>query len=748
MSNFRGCRPYHVAMWRLLVVLGCAIPLGAVELPLAGPLSTRIAAPPTPLSAGILTATVRISDDAPGDLGCSAWAADAHGRWWQVGLPDVRGPGIHQVRIDLRAAALAPIGHTAPWNAANAAEAHESGLLFYTAGAGGRVAVDGLAITEASTLSSAHRLHLLQCPASAIATGERWELRLRPEPYPADPFDPDQFAVTLEATAPDGAVRRLAGFHDQPMRSVDRGDREELAPDGEQAFAVRLRATVPGIHRLRLLARWKDGSTATCELPAITATGAPNDRIARVDRGDPRFFSDGDGRPVWPVGPGLHSIWDPRGLERMGSQLTPPRGSLSYRAYLDRLATSGATATEIWLCSWNLALAWRADWWPWHGATRLSEERAWQLDQVLETAERHGIRVNLVVQNHGQASEHTDREWENNPANRDAGGWLESADLWFSDPRALQAQERYRRYLIARYADSPAILGWKMWSEVNLTELGHLSGGGGGQDRADPARELLRSWHAAAAARWAALDPWAHPVTTHWSGDYNTPDRAIAGLPGISYVCIDAYHGPEHGLWRLLCASTQDPATRSRRGLAELGKPVLVTEFGGNWDGAPPERMHAEHAMGAWIAMVSGHAGAPMLWWHEWVDQNALFAPYRAITAYLAGEDLRGAERSCTMVRPEPDTLPLWSRAWTGKGRMLGYALDTRWGMAGGDAEELSGAGLLLGDPVGAGRMRLQWWDADSGIRISERAFDHPGGRLVIAAPAFRRHIAFKLWRE
>lgn len=732
----------------------CALPillaacLPGQEVVLAAPLATRIGVD----RAGpcILRATIIVPDGAAPDLGAAAWVADRHGRWWQRPLEAPLRTGGNAVAISLDAEApLQAQGHEATWNASSAAEVRRAGLVFWSARPGGRLRIEGL-LAEPAPASPARRPRLIvtEVGLPTVETAKRWEVRAIPEPWPADPWDPDAFALRLLADGPGSARLATTGFHDQPMRAWDRGDREEVQPWGQAAFAARTRATAPGTWTLRLEASWKDGGSAAADLPALQARGPAGDRIVRVDAGDPRFLS-ADGRLVWPIGPNLHSVWDLRGAERTGARLTPNRGTLSYRAWFDRLAAAGADACEIWLCSWNLALEWRGDWYPWRGSGWMSEERAWQLDRVLDLADSRGIRVNLVVSNHGQASQRVDAEWDNHPANRANGGWLDDPADWFSDERALAAQERSRRHLIARYGDSPAVLGWKLWSEVNLTELGHLAGRNEDPERRERARERMVSWHSEAAARWAALDPWRHPTTTHWAGNYRSPDRRVAALPGLGYLCIDAYHGPDGPpLWTWLNRSTADPQRPADDGLAGLGKPVLVTEYGGNWDAAPEPQLEVALAIGGWVGLVSGHAGAPMLWWHEWLDQGGRFGQYRALARFLAGEDLRDPARRCILVGATAGQARLWARAWAGPGRMLGYLLDQEWGRSGGDGTTIADAQIVVGESVQPGAMRVAWWDADAGSMLADTAIAHPGGRLSVTAPAFRRHLAFKLWRE
>jgi hypothetical protein len=482
---------------------------------------------------------------------------------------------------------------------------------------------------------------------------------------------------------------------------------------------------------MRLEARWRSGGSVVAALPDVVAAGPPGDGIARVDDGDPRFLSAA-GALVWPAGANLRSVWDLRSRERLGTVLTPDRGTRSYDAYLTRAAAGGADAAEIWMSSWNLALEWNARWDGFHGIGRWNLGNAWKLDRILERAEALGMRIDLVLSNHGQGSEKIDREWDDNPWNRSGGGPFDSAAELFSDARAATGQAALRRYLVGRYADSPALLAWKLWSEINLTA---------------GSREDLRRWHAEAASQLHDLDPWRHPVTTHWSGDFRNVDPGIAALPGIDLLCIDAYHaGPgEDGmdLAQLLAFGLTGGSGRS---LSRYAKPVLVTEYGGNWSACPPAQMEAEFRSGPWLALVDGYAGAPMLWWFEWIDQGDRWGGYGAIRRFLAGEDLRGAEaRSLPLATSAPG---LWCMGWSRPGRRLGYILDRAWGAAGGEPALWQGVTIDNGSQVPPGGVGVEWWDPDTGVQLERREWAHPGGPLSLAVPPFKAHLAFKLWRK
>ncbi len=246
-----------------------------------------------------------------------------------------------------------------------------------------------------------------------------------------------------------------------------------------------------------------------------------------------------------------------------------------------------------------------------------------------------------------------------------------------------------------------------------------------------------------AAERWRELDHYGHGVTTHWAGDYRSPDRGVVEQPALDYVCIDAYHPRTTLLAQLLWdgANAGDCMVR-------YGKPILVTEYGGTAGAGPQAQIIAEHHSGHFAALVSGNSGSPMLWWFEWVDQREQWSPYAAIARFAAGEDLRGQDAASLVLATSGGQGELWARAWARPGRLLGYVLDREWGQLGEVEKRHSDVVINLGERFAAGAWKVEWWDAESGARLSAAVVSHHGGAFDLAAPAFSRHLAFKLIAE
>ncbi len=760
---------HMLSFLRPLVVLLCILSLGAAtqEVPLRAPLTTLVRVtgevPPT---AFVLRAVIHVPADAPADLGVGGFVADRHGRWFQRPHTARLHPGANDLTLAMsQGEPLVGQAQLGAWDAVAASQVSQAGLFLWSAATSAvLLRIDDLRVEAQETVTTVAAAALLKGLAFSglvdgtirLVNGARWELAVTPDPFPANPFDPARFSLDAVFTHRDGRSMRIPGFANEPMALHDRGDREIATATGAMRFCVRWRPPLAGSWSAQLEARWDGGEPLVVALPPIEVSGVDHDNIVRIDEQDARFFSVA-GRWFWPIGMNLHSTFDTRSRDRLGTVLTPARGTLAYVDRFRRLAAAGGNATEIWMSSWNLALEWNAGWPGYAGMGRYSQENAARMDAVLDAALANGIRINLVINNHGQASPDHDREWKDHPWNTVNGGLLTDPYLLFTDARSLTAQANLRRYLVARFSDHPAILGWKLWSEIDLTALG--SGGrrgsrpGEGMPFVTDKERLatLVSWHDNAAKHMKTSDPYRHPVTTHWSGDYRKPNPEVCALPSIDYICIDAYHSGRayysgSTLVDLLWNGMQDPV----RGLGKFKKPLLVTEFGGSSGGGSSELLAAEFASAPWAAMVSGNGGMPFLWWFEWIDQGERWQSFGAIGKFLAGEDLRGAEARSVVLAATGDGGPWWTRAWVRPGRMLGYLADHRWtgeGSEGSTTKTSSGVSVRIGSQVVPGPCRVEWWDASDGTMRGVQIFDHVGGALDLRAPAFLHHIAFKLQR-
>ena len=82
-------------------------------------------------------------------------------------------------------------------------------------------------------------------PTATLPAGSLLEFRVVLDRSYPDPFDPAVVAVDAEVTGPAGETVRVAGFWSQDFGAHMEGAAEVLAPEGDPAFRVRYRPTVP-----------------------------------------------------------------------------------------------------------------------------------------------------------------------------------------------------------------------------------------------------------------------------------------------------------------------------------------------------------------------------------------------------------------------------------------------------------------------------------------------------------------------
>ena len=82
------------------------------------------------------------------------------------------------------------------------------------------------------------------------------------------------------------------------------------------------------------------------------------------------------------------------------------------------------------------------------GAGKLSMQTALRLDRYVEIAEQNDIAIQLTLQHHGQFSTTVNPDWNDNPYNIAAGGFLSNPAEFFTDaecPKVNQKQVSLHR---------------------------------------------------------------------------------------------------------------------------------------------------------------------------------------------------------------------------------------------------------------------------------------------------------------
>lgn len=687
---------------------------------------------------GAIGLGVTLPRNAPADVAATLRMKDKDGLWFQLasGVPLIPGE-TNRLIFPVGRDAVGIDGGPLCWDDFYRRRMRETGLgLFSGSTWTGRATIVDVAVrTETPPARPPRILGFRAPPPETVCTG-RYELAfILDNTSGLNPFDPREIEVKATFESPSGKRSRVDGFFYQSFTRMLEGDKERLAPIGRPEWRVRFTPTEAGRYSF----------TLHVQTPRGTAVGAPRRFIAqpssrlgfvRASAADPRLFECADGTPFYPIGLNIHAPFDVRAAEMERRRVSPNHGTFAYDRYFERLAAAGANTCVVWLAPWWLEIEWSREWRGFGGLGDFNLENAWRLDTLLGAAERHGIRLHLVLENHGKYSLWMDTQWDSNPYNRANGGMLERPEEFFASSAAAAAYRRKLRYLVARYASSPSVLGWELFGEMNLV---------GSSPRFANHPSHAR-WIAATARFIHESDPYRHLLAVHYSNDWRTVDPAVAALPELDYLVGDIYKPG---------GSIVDWVVETARRNGAYGKPTFSTEFGGYWNGSTPARLEADLHAGLWSNFMTPAAGAPFFWWFEFVDRNNLYAHLRALASFAGGENRCGilpteeppvayaGSRNVRALLLRRRALPhetAGTRAWLWvfDSAAMEVLPEER------HAPVISGATLRLALPPGA--YGVEYWDTYSG-RITDVAESvaPPGKPLELPLPPFRRDLAVKI---
>ena len=352
--------------------------------------------------------------------------------------------------------------------------------------------------------------------------------------------------------------------------------------DGGMSWKARFTPPQPGRYTITAITLNGDEVRVTPQPAEFDVTGKGESGFVRIDpRHKQRFILD-DGTPYYPLG---HDVaWDH-----------------DVPALIRKLGNAGENWSRIWMCHWGET---NLDWLDGRpikaGTYDLDVARRW--DAIVSACEQAGVHFQLVLQHHGQFSTRVNPNWQDMPWNTRNGGWLQSAELFFTDERAIAATKARYRYILARWGHSPSIMAWELFNEVQNTDAWLQN------KHADVAR-----WHATMASFLRAHDLYRHLITTSW-----LPTEKALTEP-LDYLQEHQY--------------APDPIITSQSlDQIKLVKPYFVGEFG------PPVDRANDSAFlrrGLWASLMSQAAGAAQYWFWERVDQYGWY-PVLGSAAHFA----------------------------------------------------------------------------------------------------------------
>ncbi len=683
---------------------------------------------------------------------------DRDGHWFQQLAPATLAPGTNAWAFDLSplsAARWETAGHRLVWNRRVLLDPQSVVLRLFPKD---RDASYG---TNAPALASCT---FLPCPAptdppavTELRTNARsvpcyglFEARFQlPDRYD-DPFDPAVIDVTaiIERETTNALSVTIPAFYRQDFYVVTNAYADERIAVGRPGWAVRYAPLAPGRHSCRIVARDAVGVSTSAPV-FFDATPAAGPAFVRVSTNDWRRFESG-GKELHLIGHNVRSPFDTRMDDQFPWVLRHPESFLAYRRYFRDMAAAGENFAEVWMCQWSLGLEWTTNSPGYHGLGDYHLGNAWELDQVLRLARENGIRVNLVLNNHGRAGLGFDAEWKDSPYNVRNGGFLPADDpmLFFTDPRARDYQKRICRYIVARWGWDATVFAWELWSELDLCG----TWGRKPEPQNDPG---VIDWHRQIGDYLHATDPNDHLVSTHISADYRVIGKELSAIPQIDHCCVDAYHFSANPLHIV------DLVRETAAALGAYRKPALITEFGGSSMGAGHSHLACELHAALWASACSTLAATPLFWWWGLVEEQNLYPEYTAIRAFT--DPIPYADPALRPVRlnlmtpqeqqkdmdkqpPRNGRPPLQSVALANGTNLYAWvytrALIAR---ARGETELPESQGEATWSPVSNGTYRVAFCSTETGLPVKQQDFRTEGGKLVIPLPPFTGDIALRV---
>ncbi|MEI6787275.1 MAG: DUF5060 domain-containing protein [bacterium] len=688
---------------------------------------------------GQLNWTMTLSDGAPTNVQVLVFMKDWDYLWYQQLLPGYVAPGgprLYSVNLSPDATAWEPCGHHALWNARTLMEPREFGIRVFLDGTG--------ALTGSISNVSAKRLPVDTTPptlrdvrpsAQQVPCYEKFEVTFDiPDRY-ANPFNPEEVSVTATVATPDGKTNTIDGFHTRDYYRTVTPTGEETLPQGPSHWKIRYAPTQPGLYHYSLHVRDAHGS-ASWGPGVFVARPSTHPGFVRVSKTDPRYFEFDNGNYFFPIGHNIRSPFDERFNSNFPWVKRWTEGTTAYARHFSAMHENGENMAEVWMAAWSLGLEWSPKWPGYHGVGQYNLMNAWELDRVIDAADRNGIYLNLVIHNHGKFSGIIDGEWDDNPFNKKLGGDLEKSEEYFSDPRAKQAFQQLMRYIIARWGYSPRIFAWELWSELNLT----------GSDWGFYRTTNCVSWHGFATTAINQMDPNRHLITTHYCSDYTSQNMDITALPGLTHSSVDAYHRDSRVLNIVdLLAGTAQCNNPS-------GKPVMVTEFGGasNAQGL----VHLENSLHAalWSSTCIPIAGTPLFWWWGLIEEENFYPEFLAVSRFMKGEDRRDpALVSCSpaLVMPDQPGVSLLSQSLKSGTRALCWIYDApAFSTAVYESHPTISNLVARLDGMSNGLYHVEFWETAGGVLTKSQDTEAKAGSLAIPVPPFSRDIALKVRKQ
>lgn len=422
---------------------------------------------------------------------------------------------------------------------------------------------------------------------SVSGTYPRVEVSFQLPDYNADPFAAE---VWTQFQPPAGPPILVPAFYDGVHTNGAGIWRARFTPKHTGHHSVRV---TQGPSILQLETRTENLEPREFEVLGVRAPGF----VRRDPRHAQRFLLD-DGTPYFPLG---HNVGWSKGH---GVQIVP---------IFSKMGAAGENWARVWMTHWDgKNLDWVQGKKNAPGLLHLDAARKW--DDIIHAAEENGLRLQIVLQHHGQYSTSVNPNWKENPWNAGRGGFLNRPSDFFTHPTAIELTRQKYRYIVARWGYSTSIMAWELFNEVEYTDAFEQK----------QSADVIR-WHSEMSSFIRSIDPNRHLITT-------------SSLPADHPVwrSMDYYQPHAYPADLIVTAGGFDTNP------SLLPKPIFYGEMGAK-DETPLDDGRRLRSI-LWPSLMSGGAGAAQYWPWDVVEKEGLYRFYSAAAGFLKSSALPSRE--------------------------------------------------------------------------------------------------------
>jgi len=401
--------------------------------------------------------------------------------------------------------------------------------------------------------------------------------------------------------------------------------------------------------RVWRVAGWLACAAATSAALGAAAAAEEQAAYVRTSPRDPRYFELSDGRPYVPIGLNL---------------AVSRTGELSdYERWFSRLSENGGNYARVWLSSGTFDVE--------HARSgQYDEERARQIDRLLELARRRGIRLKLCLEHFRHIGDGPQPGFAKTLHHVAQGGPAEKTADFFDSPRCREQFKRKLAWYRDRYGDDPIVFGWELWNEINC-----IAGG----DWAAWSEVMLDDLHRLFPKNLAVQSIGSFDDAGYRDRLY----RPLCAMPGNDVLQVHRYL--DLGARLEVCRGPADVlAADAVRELLAFGvrKPILLAESGAvEPRHSGPFKLYEKDKAGIILHDVlfapffAGAAGPGHIWhWDVYVDRMNLWHHFARFARAVEGID-PPAERFEPAVVPHQRLRVL---ALRGRSTLLLWCRDTQ----------------------------------------------------------------------